>query len=113
MTTYTVPISEGLAARLAALSPEKVSAVNAEIAELIVDFLEEGESGAVHRGDFNLLRREDCTPEEIEDIEAGLADIEAGRVTDGPTFFAEFDRLCDALSRGEPPTVKRNGVSAE
>lgn len=43
MTTYALPISEGLAARLASLSPEKMNAVNAEITELIVDILEEQE----------------------------------------------------------------------
>ena len=96
MTTYTVPISEGIARKLASLPAEKVNAVNAEIAELIADFLEE--QGPLDPTDYPL------TDDDIASIRRGLEDSEAGRVTDGDTFFAHlFERV------GLPAPDRQNG----
>jgi hypothetical protein len=49
MTTYTQPISAGIAARLAALPAEKVDALNQELAETLNDALRQAEIEEMRR----------------------------------------------------------------
>jgi predicted transcriptional regulator len=85
MTTYALPISDKIAARLASLPQEKVNAVNAELNELIVEILEEQEPDIT---DYLL------SAEDIASIRQGLADSDSGRVHDGEEVLAELRVIC-------------------
>lgn len=49
--------------------------------------------------DDEIVDLDDLSPEDRAAVEEGLADIEAGRVVDGETFFAELIAKYEAMAK--------------